>query len=122
MWLVIYVLFIYGLSNIVAFGKPFNFFRGYLFNKSNSNKFFKYFYEMITCMMCLPTWVGGFISILNLFIFKIQNLTPGYYLLIDSLINTPLISGVFIIIIDMCFTSGVVWLIDRIESYYSREC
>lgn len=119
MWLIIYTLFMYGLSNIIAFGKPFNFIREYLY-RNNKYKLHSSIYELITCMMCLPTWLGGILSVLNIFVFKSMFLTPAYYLFQDNLMNLNLISIITIIIIDMSFTSGVVWLIDRVETYLNK--
>jgi hypothetical protein len=57
--LIIFSFLVYGICNIIIYGSIFTWFREYL----------KYYgegdyslYKLFTCFMCLPTWVGMFLS------------------------------------------------------------
>lgn len=106
--LLIYSFIAYGLTNILVHGKIFDKPRHWIINKSS---FFK---GLLTCMMCLSTWVGMLLSF-TLF-------SPVMSL---KLVN-PILDwhyGMFypvIIFLDAMFTSGIVWVIHNIEEFFER--
>lgn len=119
MEIIIYTIFMYGLSNIIVFGKPFNKIRNYLWERTSNNRIYNYIYELITCMMCLPTWLGGILSAINIFILKSQIKTPALFLINISEYN--LINVLIVILVDLSFTSGVVWFISKIEDMLENK-
>ena len=106
-----YIIFAYGLSNIIVYARgPFGIFewwRGFTHNISDGLG------EVFSCMICFPTWVGIGCSILDI-CFKTFSFTP-----FNLLLNTA--PWWLIILLDMCFTSGVVWLLDQLESAFERH-
>jgi len=111
--LFVYIITAYGLSNIIVYSSgPFNLFskiRTYSAEYLPSN-----LGEVFSCMICFPTWVGIFASLANYFLLPSINFTPSFLLF-------PNASIFFAIIIDACFTSGIVWLIDTLENYYEKN-
>ena len=102
-----YIIFAYGLSNMVVYSRgPFGIFewwRGFMHNINDNLG------ELFTCMICFPTWLGIGISILDIF-FSSFTITP-FNVLLDN--NAPYW---LIVVLDACFTSGIVWLIDVLET------
>jgi len=100
--IIIWVLFAYGLCNILIFGSNFNWWRDLL----------KWFgtgpyslYKLFTCFMCLPTWVGFFMSYVTKTYLNCYN--PSYSYGIDHFWV-----GVFV---DGIITSGAVWLVHTLQ-------
>jgi len=54
----LFILIAYGFSNIVVYGSIFEGFREF-WKKFNP----KFFGTLFSCMVCLPTWVGFFMSL-----------------------------------------------------------
>ncbi len=54
----LFILIAYGFSNIVVYGSIFEGFRSF-WEKVNPS----FFGALFTCMVCLPTWVGFFMSL-----------------------------------------------------------
>jgi hypothetical protein len=72
------------------------------------------FGELFTCPMCLSTWVGLLFSALNIIFVKDVAFTPF-----------NIIFGVgnyipFVLLMDMGFTSGAVWLIYQFDEMMER--
>ncbi len=102
--LFIYFLTAYGITNIVVFGSIFKRFRRIFFNK-----YTKLIYELLSCPLCFSTWVGFVLG----FILNKYNQTIPIELVYD---NFPLYLTIFL---NGCLTSGVVWLIFKLEDLMS---
>lgn len=101
MEIILFLLVSYGISNIIIYGSIFEGLRTFLTKISP-----KLLGALVSCMICLPTWVGFILS------FALTHL--GYTQL------TPFGSiGLEIIwlriFLDGCLASGVVWLIHTIQ-------
>lgn len=98
----------YGLTNILVYGKIFDVQRNWLIKKIPFLK------GLLTCMMCLSTWVGMLSSFLfwsPLMALKIE--TWAFDLHIGTFYP-------FIVFLDGMFTSGCVWVIHTIQEYFER--
>lgn len=116
--LIVFVLIVYGLSNLVIYSdgpfKIFNVIR-VIFNKIGLGDF-------IGCMMCLPTWMGMLVSVINLGLiinFGVDAFTPFNFLLID--LNNRLWGVVLIVILDGTLASGTTWFIHNVEEYFESN-
>lgn len=113
MKLFIFILIAYGLSNILIFGSLFENFRNKMDRISP-----KFFGKLLSCFICLPTWIG--------FIGSYLIWSPTlYYEIVTSSIN---FFNLFIIpkelistFLDGCLTSGVVWLIHTLQESMERH-
>lgn len=110
--IICYIIFAYGLSNMVVYARgPFGIFewwRGFAHNID------EHFGEMFSCMICFPTWAGIGSSVIDL-LFKSFAFTPF------NIILGTLAPWWLIIILDACFTSGIVWLLDQFETALERH-
>lgn len=111
-WLVIiiYCIAAYGLSNMMVFGSgPFRLFE-HIRNISTSIS--AHLGQMFSCMMCLPANIGWVVSLVDWFWIKNIALTPANLLLAGT--------GLWwlALLIDCCFTTGIVWLIHHFESFF----
>jgi hypothetical protein len=110
--ILIYALFAYGICNMIIFASgPFGIFEKW---RNFAHKISDGFGELFTCPMCLSTWVGLLFSALNIIFVKDIAFTPF-----------NIIFGVgnyipFVLIMDMGFTSGVVWLIYQFDEMMER--
>lgn len=106
----IYCITTYGLSNMVVFGSgPFKIFKKI---REWSEYISEHFSSLFKCMMCLPANIGLLISLVDWFLLKEITLTPFNILLIGT--NLWWLA----LICDCCFTSGIVWIIHNIESFF----
>lgn len=111
--IICYIFVMYGLSNLLVYGTgPFNILQHF---RDFMDKIHKTFSDMLDCMMCTSSNVAWITSSVNLLFFPNLSLTPfnsfGYgreYWYI-------------IIFFDMCFTSGVVWLIHTLQEYLEKS-
>lgn len=109
--LFIYIVFAYGFSNMIVFGSgPFKIFE---WIRNTTEKMNPHFGQMFQCMMCFPANLGWLISIVNWFFIPIA-FTPGNMLLDETDL------WYVAMIIDCCFTSGVVWFIHHIEEWFEN--
>jgi len=105
--LFVYVLLAYGTTNIILyFDGPFKiveYFRRFMTKLSSQ------FAELVRCQACCSTWVGILLSGVNMLATPSIPFTP-FNLLLGS-------TGLWwlILILDSLFTSGVVWLLFRLE-------
>ena len=110
--LLIYVIFSYGLTNIIVFGSgPFSII-------THIRKIFMKiptFDDMLSCMMCTSANVGWIMSIIDTFLLTEFNLTP-----FNIIINNPTL-WYYSIVGDLFFTSGIVWLIHTIQEYFETK-
>ena len=110
--ILVYALFAYGICNMIIFASgPFGIFEKW---RNFAHKISNGFGELFTCPMCLSTWVGLLFSALNIIFVKDVAFTPF-----------NIIFGVgnyipFVLIMDMGFTSGVVWLIYQFDEMMER--
>ena len=110
--ILIYALFAYGICNMIIFASgPFGIFEKW---RNFAHKISEGFGELFTCPMCLSTWVGLLFSALNIIFVKDVAFTPF-----------NIIFGVgnyipFVLLMDMGFTSGAVWLIYQFDEMMER--
>lgn len=98
MLLLVLVLIVYGICNIIIFGKIFNWFRK-LTKMMSEN-----IYDFFTCMMCLSFWVG--IAVVELYNhFEHQ----GFIISNNHYFNLFLCGSLF---------SATTWLIHTIQEYF----
>jgi hypothetical protein len=108
--LFLWMVMIYGLSNILVYGSIFNTPRNFI-NKlaARDHTPFKDFWvflsDMLKCMMCAPTWVGFFMGI---FLYSPVN---------QFLEVTPYISWFF----DGLVASGSTWIINSIVEWFEEN-
>ena len=98
--IIVFLLIAYGIANIMIFSSIFGRWRK-LCNYISP----KFLGELFTCMICLPFWIGIFLSI-------VLGSVSGQYF--DNLNE---IGQVFF---DGCFTSAGVWLIHNIQEKLER--
>lgn len=108
MELLIYIVCMYGLTNLLVYGNgPFNIiskFRNYV------QRNFPSIGEMFDCMMCTSTNIGWVLSLINILFLQELALTPFMYMF-----NCMTNYWYFIIPLDACFTSGAVWLLHSFQ-------
>lgn len=105
--LILFILICYGISNIIIFGSIFNNFRSYWEIKSP-----KFFGKLFTCMICLPTYVGFFISI-GAHVTGLLQFSPNA----SMGLNIPFLA----IFLDGCLASGGVWLVHTLQEHFERK-
>lgn len=113
-WLLIliYLIAAYGFSNMMVFGSgPFRIFERI---RAISSSISEHFGKLFSCMMCFPANVGLFFSLIDWFLIKSISITPFNILLCGT--------GLWWLsaILDCFFTSGGVWLIHNIESFFEN--
>lgn len=107
-----YIFLSYGLSNIVVYSNgPFHIFEKWRNLSHNINEQFG---ELFTCMMCFSTWVGLALSLVNGLLLSSVAFTPF------NIILGTVAPFWFIMILDMGFTSAVVWLLHQLEEMMER--
>lgn len=72
------------------------------------------FGELFTCMMCFSTWVGLALSLINNLLLPSVAFTPF------NIILGTIAPFWFIMILDMGFSSAVVWLLHQLEEMMER--
>lgn len=106
----LYCIAVYGLSNMVVFGSgPFKIFEHIRYYTSYISE---HFGSLFSCMMCFPANIGWIVSLIDWFLIKNFALTPFNILLVGT--NLWWIA----LLADCCFTSGIVWIIHNIESFF----
>lgn len=113
-WLIIFIysIFAYGLSNMVVFGSgPFKIFERI---RALATSISDHFGLLFSCMMCFPANLGWVFSLIDWFLIKEVAITPFNIFLAGT--------GLWwlALILDCGFTSGIVWLIHHIESYFEN--
>jgi len=108
--LFLWMMMIYGLSNILVYGSIFNTPRNFI-NKLASNEFtpFQGFWvflsDMLKCMMCTPTWVGFFVGIF-------------LYSPVNQLLEVSYLVSWFF---DGMLASGSTWVINSIVEWFEEN-
>ena len=104
MEIILFVLLAYGITNIMVFGSIFEKWRKFWMDLNP-----KFFGKLMSCPMCLSTWVGAGLSYFgNYFGYSTPFAEYGITLL-------PLM-----VFFDACFTSGCVWLIHTVQEAFER--
>lgn len=108
--LTLWILMTYGISNILVYGSIFNTPRNFIIKESQNpenyfSDFFTFLKEMLSCMMCTPTWVG---FIFGIFLFSPVNQILGV---------NPYISWFF----DGMLASGTTWIINSIIEWFEEN-
>jgi hypothetical protein len=106
----IYIIMAYGFSNMMVYGSgPFRMFEHI---RNTSSNISEHFGSMFSCMMCFPANIGWAISVIDWFLLPSIAITPfNIFLLGTNLWWVALIA-------DCCFTSGAVWIIHNVESFF----
>lgn len=106
----IYCIAVYGLSNMMVFSSgPFNIFEKI---REWSSYISEHFSTLFNCMICLPANIGWIMSLIDWFLLPTIGITPFNILLQET--NLWWIA----LICDCCFTSGIVWIIHNVESFF----
>lgn len=109
----LYSFTIYGLSNMMVFSSgPFKIFENI---RKWTSQISEHFGSLFNCMICLPANIGWIISLLDWFFIKKIAITPFNILLIGT--NLWWLA----LILDCCFTSGIVWFIHNIETFFENS-
>lgn len=104
MKILLFVLLSYGITNILVFGSIFQKWRDF-WNKINPS----FFGKLVTCPLCLSTWIGGILSTLFIY-FGYSTPFTEYGITILPLL----------IFLDACFISGCVWIIHTLQEYFEK--
>lgn len=108
-----YIFASYGISEMVIFGRgPWAIFEKW---REFSFRISEGFGELFQCMLCFPTWVGLFFSLIDVILLPTFAFTP--FSIIFSGIKLTFWIGFLNIILDMLFTSGICWCLYSIEEY-----
>ena len=113
-WLIIfcYCIVAYGFSNMMVFGSgPFRIFEHI---RRIANNIGEHFGQLFTCMMCFPANLGWVLSLIDWFFLKKIAFTPFNIILA----GTPY--WWLALLLDCCFTTGIVWLIHHFEEYFEN--
>lgn len=114
-WLIIfcYCIMAYGFCNMVAFGSgPFRIFerlRGW------ADSISQHFGQLFTCMMCLPANLGWILSLIDWFLIPAAAFTPFNIIFLGTKLWW------LAMILDCCFTTGIVWLIHVVDEWLEQE-
>ena len=113
-WLIIflYIIAVYGLSNMMVFGSgPFRIFEHI---RGISSSISEHFGKLFSCMMCFPANVGLFLSLIDWFLLPSVAITPFNIFLFGS--------GLWWLaaLLDCCFTSGITWRIHNFETFFEN--
>lgn len=113
-WLIVflYCIVVYGFSNMMVFGSgPFRIFERI---RNITDRISEHFGSLFKCMMCFPANLGWVLSIFDWFLIKGVAFTPFNILLAGT--------GFWwlALILDCFFTSGIVWLIHNVETFFEN--
>jgi len=113
-WLIIliYCFMAYGLSNMMVFGSgPFRIFEHI---RNITSRISEHFGTMFQCMMCFPANLGWVLSLIDWFLIPQVAFTPFNIFLAGT--------GLWwlAMLFDCCFTSGAVWFIHHVESFFEN--
>lgn len=98
------ILVCYGISNIIVYGSIFEGLRDRLTLFSPD-----FWGKLFSCMMCLPFWVGFFLSVSSQFTGYTQ-FSPFF----SNGLENPYIS----VFLDSCLLSGTTWLIHTLQEHF----
>lgn len=106
----LYCIVCYGWTNMQAFTDgPFH-----IFSKIRdiASSISEHFGKLFSCAICFPANLGWLLSLIDWFFIKQIAFTPFNILLTGT--------GLWwlAMLFDCCFTSGIVWIIHNIESFF----
>lgn len=107
-----YCLVAYGLSNMMVFGSgPFRIFEHI---RSLASSIGEHFGLLFQCMMCFPANFGWIMSLIDWFLLPKFAFTPFNIILAGT--------GYWwlALLLDCCFTTGIVWIIHHIALYFEN--
>ena len=110
--LFLYCIAAYGFSNMMVFGSgPFRIFERI---RNITDRISEHFGSLFKCMMCFPANLGWVLSLIDWFLIKSIAFTPFNILLAGT--------GLWwlALILDCFFTSGMVWLMHNVESFFEN--
>jgi hypothetical protein len=73
--------------------------------------------QLFGCPMCFSTWVGAGASVLDVVLLKNAAFTP-FSVIFAGLGGFWI--GLLTVLLDMFFTSGIVWFLSRIEEWMEK--
>ena len=112
--LIAYILFAYGMANMVVYANgPFGIFEKW---RSFTHSLNESFGELFTCMICLSTWIGVVFSLVDLYLVLSLDFTP-----FNVVFGGDRSYALLIVLLDMCATSGAVWLLHNLEEAMERH-
>lgn len=107
-----YILVSYGISNLIVYSNgPFHVFEHW---RNFTHSIHEQFGELFTCMLCLSTWIGLVLSLVNSLLLPAIAFTPF------NMILGCVAPFWFNMIMDMGFTSACVWLLHQLEEMMER--
>lgn len=107
-----YILVSYGIANLFVYSNgPFHIFEKW---RNFTHNIHEQVGELFTCMLCLSTWIGLFLSIVNIILLPLFPFTPFNIILGASGMHW------LIVLLDMGFTSACVWLLHQLEEMMER--
>lgn len=111
--LIIFFLLVYGICNIIVYANgPFHIFiKMHAYLKEHEHNMLE---EMFSCMICLPTWVGMFLSAVNLIFFPYTPFTP-----MNMVLHTENLWPI-VIFFDGLIASAGNWLIHTFQEMMER--
>lgn len=105
-----YIIAAYGLANMLVYGNgPFDIIDKF---RNLCNKISSMFGKMLDCMMCTSANIGWVVSCIDLFLIKQTSFTP-----FNILFESDLSLWYLIILFDLFFTSGIVWLLHSLQEF-----
>ena len=108
--IIIFILFAYGLSNLLVYGMgPYDILD---YIRNTSKKIFGKLGNMLDCMMCTSANIGWVVSLTNIILFPTIGITPMMVL------YGALLPWYVIIFGDLCITSGAVWLVHTCQEFF----
>lgn len=107
MSIIVSILVCYGISNIVIYGNIFSGLRDRLDLYSPN-----FWGKLFSCMMCLPFWVGFFLS-LGAHLLNYTQFSPLSHYGLDNLYVS--------IFLDSCFLSATTWLVHTFQEHFEES-
>jgi hypothetical protein len=101
MEVVVFFLIVYGIANIMIFSTIFSRWRSF-WERVSPN----FFGVLFNCMICLPFWIGIFLSIT---VFSVTH---------NNFEEVPIYFAWFL---DGCLASGGVWLIHSVQERLEKD-
>lgn len=110
MIILIWFLIAYGQTNIMVYGSIFNDIRNFIHKWGGNvyapfNGLGKFISALISCMMCMSTWVGFFLSL-------------AFYSPSHELIGSGWLPSIFF---DGMLASGFVWAINSVIEWFEEN-
>jgi hypothetical protein len=102
--IIAFTIISYGMTTIMVYGSIFESLRNGIHTLGTKYAFFKFFSDLIKCVLCTSTWVGFFLSIM---MFSPTNAIYG--------IDLP-----YNIFLDGMFSAGSVWAVNAIIEWFEN--